>query len=104
MEALTLEQTDTQIQTNLFGVINVTKGFLAHMRERRSGIIINITSTFGLLGFPMCSVYSETKFVIDGFSEGLAHELAQFNVLVKIVAPGGMQTDFTGRSLQAGLH
>jgi len=104
LEALTDEQINAQIQTNLFGVINVTKALVPHLRERRSGVIINVTSSFGLLSFPTCSVYSATKFAVDGFSEGLAHELAQFGVQVKVVAPGGMQTDFTGRSMQGGMH
>ncbi|WP_316757692.1 SDR family NAD(P)-dependent oxidoreductase [Pedobacter aquatilis] len=45
------------------------------------------------------SIYNATKFAVDGFSEGLAYELAQFGIKVKVVAPGGMQTDFAGRSL-----
>jgi len=104
LEAFTDEQIQTQVQTNLFGVINITRAFIPYFRERKSGTFINITSTFGLLGYPTCSVYNATKFAIDGFSEGLAYELAQFGVLVKVVAPGGMQTNFAGRSLQAGMH
>jgi NAD(P)-dependent dehydrogenase (short-subunit alcohol dehydrogenase family) len=104
LEALTDEQINLQIQTNLLGVINVAKALVPHLRERRSGVIINVTSSFGLLSYPTCSVYSATKFAIDGFSEGLGHELAQFKVRVKVVAPGGMQTDFTGRSMQGGSH
>lgn len=104
LEAFTDEQIQTQVQTNLFGVINVTRAFVSYFRERKSGTFINITSTFGLLGFPTCSIYNASKFAVDGFSEGLAYELAQFGVKVKVVAPGGMQTDFAGRSLQGGMH
>jgi short-subunit dehydrogenase len=104
LEALSDTQIDAQIQTNLFGVINVTRAFLPYFRERNAGMFINITSTFGLLGYPTCSIYNATKFGVDGFSEGLAYELAQFGIGVKIVAPGGMQTDFAGRSLQGGSH
>ncbi|BAV07072.1 Short-chain dehydrogenase [Filimonas lacunae] len=104
LEALTGEQIYTQISTNLSGVIHVCKAFTPYFREKRSGTFINITSTFGLLSYPTCSIYSATKFGIDGFSEALAYELAQFNVQVKVVAPGGMQTDFAGRSLQASTH
>lgn len=104
LEALTDEQIQTQIQTNLFGVINITRAFLAYFREKKSGTFINITSTFGLLGYPTCSIYNAAKFAVDGFSEGLAYELAQFGIKVKIVAPGGMQTDFAGRSMQGGMH
>lgn len=104
LEAFTEEQINTQIQTNLFGVINVTRAFLSYFREKKSGTFINVTSSFGLLSFPTCSIYSATKFGVDGFSEGLAYELAQFGIQVKVVAPGGMQTDFAGRSLQGGMH
>jgi NAD(P)-dependent dehydrogenase (short-subunit alcohol dehydrogenase family) len=104
LEALKDEQILSQVHTNLFGVINVTRAFLPYFRERKSGSFINITSTFGLLGYPTCSIYNATKFAVDGFSEGLAYELAQFCIKVKVVAPGGMQTDFAGRSLQGGMH
>ncbi|WP_246101507.1 SDR family NAD(P)-dependent oxidoreductase [Pedobacter westerhofensis] len=57
-----------------------------------------------MLGYPTCSVYNVSNFGVDGFSEGLPHELAQFGMKVKVVAPGGMQTDFAGRSLQGTMH
>ena len=104
LESFNDEQIDTQIQTNLFGVINVTRAFVPFFRERKQGKFINITSTFGLMGYPTCSIYNATKFAVDGFSEGLAYELAQFGIQVKIVAPGGMQTNFAGSSLQGGMH
>ncbi|RYY54716.1 MAG: SDR family oxidoreductase [Chitinophagaceae bacterium] len=104
LEALTDGQVSRQVETNLLGLIRVTKAFVPSFRERRSGTFINITSTFGLLSYPTCSVYSATKFGVDGFSEGLAYELASFNVAVKVVAPGGMQTDFVNRSMDGGQH
>lgn len=104
LESFSEDQIENQLQTNLFGVINVSRAFVPYFRERKNGTFINITSTFGLLGYPICSVYNASKFAVDGFSEGLAYELAQFGIKVKVVAPGGMQTDFAGRSLQGGLH
>ncbi|MDV6167269.1 SDR family oxidoreductase [Flavobacterium sp. DG1-102-2] len=104
LESFSAEQIQKQIATNLSGVINVTKSFLSHFRNRQAGTFINITSTFGLVGYPTCSIYNATKFAVDGFSEGIAYELAQFDIKVKIVAPGGMQTDFTGRSMASGTH
>jgi short-subunit dehydrogenase len=104
LESLKEEQIERQIETNLLGVIRVSKAFLPHFREKKSGTFINITSTFGLLGFPTCSIYSATKFAIDGFSESLASELVQFGIQVKVVAPGGMQTDFAARSMEIGEH
>ena len=104
LEAFSDEQILAQVQTNVFGVIGITRAFIPYFRERKSGTFINITSTFGLLGYPTCSIYNATKFAVDGFSEGLAYELAQFGIKVKVVAPGGMQTDFAGRSMQGGMH
>ena len=104
LESLNDEQIQRQITTNLLGVIRISKAFTSHFRERKSGIFINITSTFGLIGFPTCSIYSATKFAVDGFSESMAYELAQFGIQVKIIAPGGMQTDFAVRSMELGQH
>lgn len=104
LEALTDEQINRQLNTNLLGVIRVTKAFIPYFRERKKGMFINITSMFGLIGYPTCSVYAATKFAIDGFSESLAYDLAHFGVKVKTVAPGGIQTDFTGRSMDGGQH
>lgn len=81
-----------------------SKAFAPYFRQQRNGTFVNVTSSFGLLGYPTCSIYSATKFGVDGFSEALLYEMAQFNVQVKIVAPGGMQTDFTGRSMQGNAH
>jgi NAD(P)-dependent dehydrogenase (short-subunit alcohol dehydrogenase family) len=104
LESLEEEQIERQIETNLLGVIKVSKEFVPHFREKKSGTFINITSTFGLMGFPTCSIYSATKFAVDGFSESLAFELVQFGIQVKVVAPGGMQTDFAVRSMEMGQH
>ncbi|WP_432670320.1 SDR family oxidoreductase [Flavobacterium sp. SM2513] len=104
LEALSDEQITRQFETNLLGVIRVTKAFTPYFREKENGMFINITSSFGLIGYPTCSVYSATKFAIDGFSESLAYDLAHFGVKVKTVAPGGIQTDFAGRSLDGGQH
>jgi NAD(P)-dependent dehydrogenase (short-subunit alcohol dehydrogenase family) len=104
LESFTDEQIKKQIETNLLGVIRITKAFTPYFREKKDGILINITSSFGLIGFPTCSIYSATKFAVDGFSESMSYELAQFGVKVKVIAPGGIQTDFAGRSLDGGNH
>ncbi|EJL74050.1 SDR family oxidoreductase [Chryseobacterium populi] len=104
LEAFTDEQIKKQIETNLMGVIRITKAFTPYFREKREGVLINITSSFGLMGFPTCSVYSATKYAVDGFSESMGYELAQFGIKVKVVAPGGIQTDFAGRSLDGAYH
>jgi short-subunit dehydrogenase len=104
LESLSDEQIIKQINTNLLGTIRVTKEFMPHFRQKKSGTFINITSMFGLIGYPTCSVYSTTKFGIDGFSESLAYEIAHLGIKVKTIAPGGIQTDFAGRSLDGSSH
>ncbi len=104
LEALSDDQITRQINTNLLGVIRVTKAFIPYFRENKKGMFINITSMFGLIGYATCSVYTATKFAVDGFSESLAYDLADFGIGVKVIAPGGIQTDFAGRSMDGGMH
>lgn len=104
LESFSDDQIVRQLNTNLLGTLRVTRAFTPYFREKRAGMFINITSMLGLVGYPTCSVYAATKFAIDGFSESLAYELAHFNVQVKIIAPGGIQTEFAGRSMDGGLH
>jgi NAD(P)-dependent dehydrogenase (short-subunit alcohol dehydrogenase family) len=79
--------------------MRVTQAFLPAMRERRAGTIITTTSIGGLVTFPFNSVYHATKWGLEGWSESLAFELEPFGIRVKTVAPGGIATDFAGRSL-----
>lgn len=104
LEAFTDEQILRQLHTNLLGTIRVSRAFTPYFREKKAGLFINISSMLGLVGYPTCSVYAATKFGMDGFSESLAYELAPFNIGVKIVAPGGIQTDFAGRSMDSAMH
>lgn len=104
LESLTDAQITRQIDTNLLGTIRVTRAFVPHFRTQSKGVFINVSSMMGLFGYPTCSVYSATKFAMDGFSESLAYEVAQFGVQVKVIAPGGIKTDFAGRSIDGGQH
>jgi NAD(P)-dependent dehydrogenase (short-subunit alcohol dehydrogenase family) len=104
VEAVSDEQITQLVNTNLLGVIRVTKAFLPHLREKRSGRIINTTSIGGLIAFPLYSIYHATKWAIEGWSESMSFELARHNIGIKTVSPGGMATDFTGRSLQVAEH
>ena len=99
LEAVDDEQITRQFNTNLLGVIRVTKSFLEHFRENKSGLFINITSIGGLITFPMFSLYHATKWALEGFSESLWFEMKAIGVGVKTVSPGGIKTDFAGRSL-----
>jgi len=104
LEGTSDAQVVQELDTNLLGTIRTTKAFLPHLRERRAGTIINTTSIGGLVTFPFNSVYHATKWALEGFSESLAFELSKFGVRVKTVAPGGIKTDFAGRSLVLAQH
>jgi len=85
-------------ETNLFGLIRVTRAFLPHFRNQRSGNIVNLSSIGGLTGLPGWGYYNASKFAVEGFSEALATELAPLGIHVTIVEPGPFRTDFLGRS------
>jgi short-subunit dehydrogenase len=70
------------------------------MRPQNKGIIIQISSMGGKITFPLYSIYHATKFAVEGFTESLHYELAQFNIKLKLVEPGPIVTDFYGRSRQ----
>jgi NAD(P)-dependent dehydrogenase (short-subunit alcohol dehydrogenase family) len=94
-EGMTQEQIKAQFDTNLFGVMNVTKAILPHFRENKNGIIINTSSMAGLITFPTWSIYNSTKWALEGFMESLQFELRPFNIKVKNIEPGAIKTDFT---------
>lgn len=104
LEALTDEQITQLVNTNLLGVIRVTKAFLPHLRAKQSGRIISTTSIGGLIAFPLYSMYHATKWAIEGWSESMSFELARYNIGIKTISPGGISTDFTGRSLEVAGH
>lgn len=92
------EQIQRQFDTNVFGLMRVTRALLPHLRQRRAGLIINVASMAGRLPIPLMSVYNGSKWAVQGFSECLTYELAPFNIQVKIVEPGAVDTAFFGRS------
>jgi NAD(P)-dependent dehydrogenase (short-subunit alcohol dehydrogenase family) len=104
LEALSDEQIVKEVDTNLLGVIRVTHAFIPHFRERNKGLFISTTSMGGLLGFPLHSIYHAAKFAVEGWSESMSFELGLHNIGIKTVAPGGIATDFTGRSLDRNSH
>jgi NAD(P)-dependent dehydrogenase (short-subunit alcohol dehydrogenase family) len=98
IEDTSLEEFRAQIETNLFGVVNVTKAAISQMRERRSGHIIQISSVGGRVGAIGRAPYSAAKWGVEGFSEVLAKETAPLGIKVTIIEPGGFRTDFAGSS------
>lgn len=97
-EAASNEQIYRQFDTNVFGVMNVTRAILPYFREKKQGVIINIASVGGRMTFPLYSLYHATKWAVEGFSESLQFELRPFNIRVKIIEPRSTRTDFWGRS------
>ena len=92
-----------QIETNLFGVVNVTRTALPVLRAQRSGVFVQFSSIGGRVGgTPGMGAYQTAKFAVEGFSEVLANEVAPFGVKVIIVEPGAFRTDWQGSSMQ--LH
>jgi NAD(P)-dependent dehydrogenase (short-subunit alcohol dehydrogenase family) len=85
-------------ETNVFGLMRVTRAFLPHFRKQRSGNIVNLSSIGGLIGSAGWGYYNASKFAVEGFSEALAAELAPLGIRVTIVEPGPFRTDFLGRS------
>lgn len=98
IEDTSMEEFRAQIETNLFGVIIVTKAVLPHFREQGSGHFIQVTSIAGRIGPIGRAPYAAAKWGVEGFSETLAKEVAPFGVKVTIVEPGGFRTDFAGSS------
>jgi len=92
-EELTPEQMDRQLGTLLIGPMNVTRAVLPVMRKQRSGHIISISSTAGLVGFAFCSAYAAAKFGLEGWMESLQQEVAPFGVTTTIVNPGFFRTE-----------
>lgn len=99
LEEFSEEELRQQFETNVFGVLNVTRAVLPHLRRQRSGHIVQMSSLSGVA--PMGAgegAYAGTKFAVEGFSEPLAKEVAHLGIRVTIVEPGPFRTDFAGRS------
>jgi len=85
-------------ETNVFGLLRVTRAFLPYLRRQRSGHILNLSSIGGVVAGPGIGFYNSTKFAVEGLSEALAAELAPLGIRVTIIEPGPFRTDFLGRS------
>ena len=100
------EQSDAdvrdQFETNVFGLMAVTRAVLPAMRAARRGRIVNVSSLSGRIGLPCVSVYAATKHAIEGFSEALRWETEPFGIQVCVVEPGTFKTDIFGKNQRRG--
>lgn len=83
-----------QYETNVFGLMNVTRAFLPKMMERRAGRIINVSSVGGRMTLPYFGVYNSTKYAVESLSDALRYELRPFNIDVALIEPGIIRTNF----------
>jgi NAD(P)-dependent dehydrogenase (short-subunit alcohol dehydrogenase family) len=100
-EDLTTDEIKAQFETNLFGVIRTTQAILPIMRKQEFGIIVNMSSGAGRLGYPGGSAYVSTKFAVEGLSESMAYELEPFGIKVVLVEPGVIRTNFANAMVVA---
>lgn len=98
-EAFTAEQVRSQLETNLYGPIELTRAVLPHMRKQRSGRILQISSVGGRVGGPGLTMYQAAKFGLGGFTEALSKEVLPLGIRVTSVEPGGFRTDWGGASM-----
>jgi NAD(P)-dependent dehydrogenase (short-subunit alcohol dehydrogenase family) len=91
-EELSPDQVRAQIETNLFGPLNVTRAVLPFMRQQRSGLVISISSLAGLVGGEFTSAYAAAKFGLEGWMESITPEVAPFGIRTMIVEPGFFRT------------
>ncbi|CAN7362330.1 oxidoreductase [Polaromonas sp. LjRoot131] len=98
VEEATADEVRRLYETNVFGLLNVTRAVLPSMRERRSGHVINISSLGGYQSGPGFGVYCSTKFAVEGLSEALHGELAPLGIHVTVVEPGYFRTDFLDKA------
>jgi NAD(P)-dependent dehydrogenase (short-subunit alcohol dehydrogenase family) len=92
-EEITPADYRAQVETNLFGPLNVTRAVLPVMRAQRSGLVVTISSTAGIVGQEFCTAYAASKFALEGWSESLTPEVAPFGIRTMLVEPGFFRTE-----------
>ncbi len=95
MSEITDDDLRRQFDTNVFGLMAVTRAFIPQMRERRSGKIVNISSIGGRFTFPFFGAYNATKYAVESMSDALRNELRPFGVHVVLIEPGVIKTNFS---------
>lgn len=98
LEVTGIETIRRQFDTNVIGLLDVTRAVIPVMREQGAGVIVNVSSVGGRMTFPLGSLYHGSKFAVEGISEALVYELEPLGISVKVIEPGLVDTDFAGRS------
>ena len=98
IEELSEDDVRSQLETNSFGALWVTQAALPIMRAQRSGHIIQVSSIGGVTAFPTVGAYHASKWALEGFSQALSQEVADFGIKVTLIEPGGYATDWAGPS------
>ncbi|MEX0640859.1 MAG: SDR family oxidoreductase [Nitrosopumilaceae archaeon] len=94
IEDITIDELKAQFQTNFFGVVSLIQEIAPIMRKQGSGIIVNVSSVAGRIGFPGTPAYISSKFALEGLSECMRYELSPFGIKTIIIEPGVIQTNF----------
>ena len=94
------DEVRAMFETNVFGLVAMTKAVLPGMRARKKGHIINFSSIGGLVSFPATGYYHATKYAVEGLSESMSQEVAPLGIRVTIIEPGPFRTDWAGRSIK----
>jgi len=94
LEDITMDELKAQFQTNFFGIVSLIQEIAPIMRKQGSGIIVNISSVAGRIGFPGTPAYISSKFALEGLSECMRYELSPFGIKTIIIEPGVIQTNF----------
>ncbi len=100
VEAVSLEEAQKQFDANVFGLARVTKAVLPHMRSKKSGTIINMSSMVGKVTAPMIGWYGASKHAVEALSDALRSEVKSFGIKVVLIEPGAMATEFLDVALK----
>jgi NAD(P)-dependent dehydrogenase (short-subunit alcohol dehydrogenase family) len=100
IEELSEKEARDQLETNLFGALWITQAALPYLRKQGSGHIIQVSSIGGISAFPNIGIYNASKWALEGFTQSLAQEVADFGIKVTLIEPGGFSTDWGGDSAQ----
>jgi NAD(P)-dependent dehydrogenase (short-subunit alcohol dehydrogenase family) len=94
LEDLSMDDLKAQFETNFFGIVRTSQAVIPVMRKQKSGIIVNISSVAGRIGFPVSPAYISSKFALEGLSESMRYELSPFGINIIIIEPGVIKTNF----------